>query len=195
MDSPIHIIPALFAAMSMLAIKIHSGDKVAQQLAYVKVKLCMIALRELQSSWPVSGWIFLLFAKIVRGIRDEDDKPEQNTSKQPTRTHEVPAEGSWNHEESQNLGPHPGQHPFPEGSVQDPRWAATPMGDGGAEYNTSNSTLGERSVLTNNQFFPMPLDLSTDWSGVRDEDLWLVPGFDFLGDMPRANNLSGFPGV
>ena len=67
------IIPALFAAMSMLVSMMRSGNKISQQVAYAKCNVCMIALHELQGSWPISGWIILLFEKIVRGIQEEKD--------------------------------------------------------------------------------------------------------------------------
>lgn len=68
---PIHFVPALFAAMGMHAIDICSGDAVREQLGNVKIRLSMIALRELKGTWPVSKWVFLLFTKIVRQIRDQ----------------------------------------------------------------------------------------------------------------------------
>ena len=187
---PIHIIPALFAAMSMLAIKIHSGDKVSQQLAYVKVKLCMIALRELQSSWPVSGWIFLLFAKIVRGIRDEDDSgPNPNVASRPitrgSNTDGYTASGQHNAQQPNRQVNTPISN---NGSVA--QWLPSPSVNGA----TSAYNIPQPSSLSND-LLPMPLDLSTDWSGVRDQDLWLVPGFDFLGDFSRANNFDEFPGT
>ena len=71
---PIHIIPAMFAAMGMHAIDICDGKQNAlrEQLGYVKIRLCMIALRELKGTWPLSGWIFFLFTRIVNRIRDRD---------------------------------------------------------------------------------------------------------------------------
>lgn len=69
---PIHIIPGLFATMGMHVVDIRFGGAVERQLAVVKVWTCMIALRELQTSWPVSGWIFRLFTKIVQDAYDRD---------------------------------------------------------------------------------------------------------------------------
>lgn len=185
---PIHIIPALFAAMSMLATKIRSGDKVSQQLAYVKVKLCMIALRELQSSWPVSGWIFLLFAKIVRGIRDEDDV-RSDARARPTN------EEARENRSGQNLGAQIA--PQSQNNGHEQQWPPSPLPTAGLPtgYNAPNSTMRERLATPDIQFYPIPLDLSTDWSGVRDEDLWLVPGCDFLGDMPSVNEFGDFSGA
>jgi hypothetical protein len=70
---PIHFVPALFAAMGMHAIDICSGDAVREQLGNCKIRLSMIALRELKSTWPVSKWVFLLFTKIIRQIRGQGD--------------------------------------------------------------------------------------------------------------------------
>lgn len=187
---PIHVIPALFAAMSMHTVSIRSGDKVVQQLAYVKVKTCMIALRELQSSWPVSGWIFLLFAKIVRGIRDEDDlKTTQDSSKRigmqandprvPSGTNAIAQNGYRAGTESEN--------------IQENHHRLAPLIPTSSSnvYNAFQPASHNSPAASNYQNLSMPLDFSTDWSAVRDEELWLVPGFDFLGDLPRANNFSG----
>jgi len=69
---PIHVVPALFAAMGMHTIDICHGNSVRKQLGYVRIRLCMIALEELKSTWPVSGWIFMLFTKIVSRIGQRD---------------------------------------------------------------------------------------------------------------------------
>jgi hypothetical protein len=86
---PIHFVPALFAAMGMHAIDICSGDTVREQLGNVRIRLSMIALRELKSTWPVSKWIFLLFTRIVRQIRDQGDlslqeEPSNGLGDQPS---------------------------------------------------------------------------------------------------------------
>jgi len=191
---PIHIIPALFAAMSMLATRVRSGDEVSQQLAYVKVRLCMIALRELQSSWPVSGWIFLLFAKIVKGIRDEDDaRPDARVSNQPNTR--PTNEESREYRSRRNFRAQAA--PQSQNNGHEQHWPPSPLPNAGLPtgYNYPNSTMCEPSATPNNQLYPMPFDLSTDWSGVRDQDLWLVPGFDFFGDMPGGNESGGFSGA
>ena len=79
---PIHITPVLFATISMPAIDIRSSDIVREKLGYVKIRLSMIALRELQSTWPVSRWIHLLLTKIVLQIRDQDDLNAQEGSEE-----------------------------------------------------------------------------------------------------------------
>lgn len=191
---PIHVIPALFAAMSMLATDIRSGNKISQQLAYMKIKLCMIALRELQGSWPVSGWIFLLFAKIVRGIRDDDDpKSDRKDSNQthPQAPCVLPDLENGGNDSIPRLSAavQPIQAAFLQSHWQP--WSMTDSGVTG--YNTPNSTLREPAPVMD--FRQMPLDLSTDWSCVRDQDQWLVPGFDFLGSMPGPNDFGGFSGA
>lgn len=79
---PIHVILALFAAMGMQAVQTRSTEVVFQQPASVKLRLCMIALSELQNSWPVSGWILQLFTKIVRRLRgvSQDDGLKDRSS-------------------------------------------------------------------------------------------------------------------
>lgn len=184
---PIHIIPSLFAAMCMQAVNIQSKDAVLQQLASVKLKLCMIALRELQSSWPVSGWIFLLFTKIVRRIRDQDEAPAQDRS--AGRSNGTSAEGLTRpaHEKIvQPLDPPniiPGtmhsnylQHPAPSPS----RFLTYP----------TNHIPGYIPWEPLN--LSMPLNLSTDWSTVRDEDLWLIQDFDCMGNMPRMDHPASY---
>lgn len=66
---PFHIIPALFAAMMTLTTEIEVGEKMSQKLAKAKLKTCLIALRELQSTWPISGWIESHFVDHVTDLR------------------------------------------------------------------------------------------------------------------------------
>jgi hypothetical protein len=78
----IHIIPAMFAAMGIHAIDICDGqpNSLKEQLGYVKLRMCMIALKEVREIWPLSGWIFLLFTRIVKRIRDKDYQAAQTNS-------------------------------------------------------------------------------------------------------------------
>ncbi|RVX69231.1 hypothetical protein B0A52_07207 [Exophiala mesophila] len=70
---PIHIVPALFAAMGMQAVDICSGDHLLGQLGGSRTRSAMLALQQLQGTWPVSGWIFHLFKKIVRRIQNQSE--------------------------------------------------------------------------------------------------------------------------
>ncbi|PGH15343.1 hypothetical protein AJ79_02509 [Helicocarpus griseus UAMH5409] len=158
---PIHIIPALFAAMSMHAQHICSGDPVREQLGSVKIRLSMIALRELQSTWPVSGWIFLLFTKIIRRIRDtEDALPANNSAVMTELAVDIHTASAA---ESRMLPP--------EIPTQ-PRLQITPNGN---------------VVGWDPHGISMPLNFSTDWSGVTDGDLCLDPEFDFMIGTPRTS--------
>lgn len=178
---PIHIIPGLFAAMGMHGANIRSGDMVLQQLAYVKVRLCMIALGELQSSWPVSGWIFLLFTKLVRRIRDRDDvsrregttRPSSGKPTNDTAPSATQAGGSVDINDSQG-GVLSGSsaRSNPHQSVYDLSHLH------GFQANTGPGFGSWEALQAQN--LSMPPNLSTDWSGVLDEDLRLVPGFDFM---------------
>jgi hypothetical protein len=88
---PIHIIPSVFAAMGMHAVDIGSGDAVREQLGYVKIELCMIALRELQDTWPVGGWIFLLFSRILRrNTNVHENVPVQPAPNETSQSEEAP---------------------------------------------------------------------------------------------------------
>ncbi len=171
----------------MQAVNIQSGDAVLQQLASVKLRLCMIALRELQSSWPVSGWIFLLFTKIVRRIRDQDETPAQDRSVGRSSGPSAEVSKRPAHENVQPLGPPsmiPGgpmhsnllQQPIPDPS-RVPTYQVNPL----PVY-----------PPWEHQGLSMPLNFSTDWSAVRDEDLWLVQNFDFVGNMPRMDHQASY---
>jgi hypothetical protein len=155
---PIHFVPALFAAMGMHAIDICSGDSVREQLGNVKIRLSMIALRELKSTWPVSKWVFLLFTKIVRQIRDQGDlslqeepsndfrgKPSLAVNadfNSPHRTHLV--------QSTSNIS----QHQRTQVSL------AGPVGG-----DPSNSFL--------------PFNFPADWNSAVDDSLWSYQDLDF----------------
>ena len=180
---PIHIIPSLFAAMCMQAVNIQSGDVVLQQLASVKLKLCMIALRELQSSWPVSGWIFLLFTKIVRRIRDQDEMPASDRSavRSNGTKSDIPTRPA--HDNELPLDP---PNMIPGSTMHSNHLPQPNLGTPGAPPYQANQIPGylpwQQQSLSS-----MPLNFSTDWSAVRDEDLWLVQDFDFMGNVPRMD--------
>ena len=165
---PIHIVPALFAAMGMHAIDICSGDVMREQLGTIKIRLSMIALRELKSTWPVSGWIFLLFTKIVRQIRDQgyltlrEEQPRSFSGRSTSGLidsgnlsgKEVPtAEASGNEFKQSEINRSQAQesqvNPKCDGMVWDP--------------------------LT----IPMPFNFVADWNNDADGSLWSGPDLDF----------------
>lgn len=69
---PIHVIPSMFASMSMHVVDIRLGNAVRGELAQVKIRLCMIALKELKSTWPVAGWIYHLFSRILNRYEERE---------------------------------------------------------------------------------------------------------------------------
>ena len=182
---PIHIIPSLFAAMCMQAVNIQSGDMVLQQLASVKLKLCMIALRELQSSWPVSGWIFLLFTKIVHRIRDQDEAPE--TNRPVSRVSALAEVSTQPHEKLQPLV---APNTVPDSVVHSKHLQQQTFNPSRTPTYQANHLPGYLPWEAQN--LSMPLNFSTDWSAVRDEDLWLVQDFDFMGNMPRMDHQTSY---
>ncbi|KAK2783070.1 hypothetical protein FQN52_006537 [Onygenales sp. PD_12] len=157
---PIHVIPALFAAMGMHTVNICSGDPIREQLGSVKIRLSMIALRELQQTWPVSGWIFLLFTKIIRRIRDTDDGPPVNQSAMTDPAVQAETPGIDNTR----------MHPL-ESMFMQPHLQITPEGN---------------MIGWDPQGVSMPLNFSTDWSNI-DGDLCLDPEFDFMIGTPRTS--------
>ena len=127
-------------------------------------------------------WIFLLFNKIVKGIRDEEYL-KSDSGRHRSAIDDPPRSRSQATPQLRNNG-------------SELQWGLSPTQNAGATgYDIPNSTPREPTLLPNNQNFPMPLDLLTDWSGVRDEDLWPIPEFDLLGGMPCANKFEGFPGT
>ena len=185
---PIHIIPSLFAAMCMQAVNIQSGDVVLQQLASVKLKLCMIALRELQSSWPVSGWIFLLFTKIVRRIRDQDETPAPDHSVGHSNGTPTDVSTQFPHNNIPPLNP---PDIMPSGTMHSNHLQQLHPGSSRIPTYQPNPIPGYIPWEAQN-LASMPLNFSTDWSAVRDEDLWLIQDFDFVGNMPRMDQPASY---
>ncbi len=176
---PIHIVPALFSAMGMHAIDICSDDVVREQLGNVKVRLSMIALQELKSTWPVSGWIFLLFTKIVRQVRDKSYLFLQENPSSSSRAHssspnlaESATATSDNVKISQRCHNIPGESTLklsqPKGSQVNP--SRDPI-----EWDPSNAF--------------MPFNFAVDWSDTVDESLWNGPDLDFWS-IPQADRYS-----
>jgi hypothetical protein len=158
---PIHIVPALFAAMGMQAVDICSGQSILEQLGVVKVRLAMIALRELQSTWPVSGWIFRLFAKIVRRIRNGDELlPNEpvNGLSVPAKSHALnhDGEGALDQEQPSMVN---GKLPY----GQDP--SLTQL------YAMSNHA-SSRQLFPEASNFAMPLSYPADWGTILDDGAW-----------------------
>lgn len=161
---PIHFVPALFAAMGMFAVDICSGDVVREQLGNVKIRLAMIALRELRNTWPVSGWIFSLFTKIVRQIRRQGHLKLQD---QPLSRYASSQSQPGLMESGILYGPD-----ATEDSAR-PRALGLPSQLPDPQVNSDNDPFWweSSSVL-------MSFDFPADWNHTVDENLWSV-GLDF----------------
>nr|XP_036587431.1 uncharacterized protein CTRU02_02347 [Colletotrichum truncatum]KAF6798373.1 hypothetical protein CTRU02_02347 [Colletotrichum truncatum] len=61
----IHLVPALFGALSIHTIVICRQDPVRRQLAENKSRQCLLALGELSQSWPVRIWISKSFVSLM----------------------------------------------------------------------------------------------------------------------------------
>ncbi|OGM44486.1 hypothetical protein ABOM_006730 [Aspergillus bombycis] len=64
----IHLVPALFSALSVHTIVICRRDPIRGQLAENKSRQCLLALSELASSWPVKIWIAKAFINLLRRL-------------------------------------------------------------------------------------------------------------------------------
>lgn len=160
---PIHIVPSLFAAMGMQAVDICSGQPVQEQLAVVKVRLAMIALRELQSTWPVSGWIFRLFAKIVRRIRNGDELlPHEPVNASPVQIKQTYTEDAMPVQGQVA----PQQPVLPEKpQYQDPGLAQ-------AQIYAMQNHPASRYLFPESTHLAMPFSYPPDWGSILDDSAW-----------------------
>ena len=174
LHSPIHIVPALFAAMGMQAVDICSGQSILEQLGVVKVRLAMIALRELQSTWPVSGWVFRLFTKIVQRIRHGDELlPNEpvNASPMQMKNHAFNNDDQCTAVPGQMIDQQ--QQPMVNGRAQfgqDP--SLTQM------YAMSNHPAG-RYLFPEASNLAMPISYPADWGTILDDGAWADLEYDF----------------
>ncbi|KAH8700747.1 fungal-specific transcription factor domain-containing protein [Talaromyces proteolyticus] len=65
----IHTIPALFNALAMHVFSICMSGAIGRELAENRARTCMLGLRCLQESWPVSGWILKLWVDIMERLK------------------------------------------------------------------------------------------------------------------------------
>ncbi|XEU97693.1 hypothetical protein FSHL1_002979 [Fusarium sambucinum] len=63
-----HMIPAVFGALSIHTLVICRKDPIRRQLAGNKSRQCILALSELAKSWPISLWITKLFVNLLRRL-------------------------------------------------------------------------------------------------------------------------------
>jgi hypothetical protein len=168
LHAPIHIVPALFAAMGMQAVDICSGSALKGRIGVVKTNLAMIALQELQETWPVSGWIFHLFRKIVRRIRNADEfLPNEPVNASPVQSKERFQE---------NIVPVNGM-PFPQQSYMDgkPQFQNPNMAPMYAMPNQATS----RYLFPGTPNLAMPMQYMPDWA-FQNESGWAELDYDFI---------------
>lgn len=64
----IHLVPALFGALSIHTIVICRKDHIRQKLAENKSRQCLLALSELAKSWPARIWIANAFVDLMKRL-------------------------------------------------------------------------------------------------------------------------------
>ncbi|OAA59736.1 Transcription factor [Niveomyces insectorum RCEF 264] len=79
----LHLVPALFAALSIHTIVIQRSDGVQKQLAENRARQCILALGELAKGWPVAGWILRLFMNLMKTLTGQSNAaPDGRASQQ-----------------------------------------------------------------------------------------------------------------
>ncbi|XHF98609.1 hypothetical protein AWENTII_002157 [Aspergillus wentii] len=94
----IHLVPALFGALSIHTIVICRNDHIRRQLAENKSRQCVLALSELAKSWPVKIWIAKAFVNLMRRLTGQGSAGGSivNVSSSITTDHNsVPSSGHW----------------------------------------------------------------------------------------------------
>ncbi|PLB54004.1 hypothetical protein P170DRAFT_397008 [Aspergillus steynii IBT 23096] len=64
----IHLVPALFSALSVHTVVICRGEPIHKQLAENKSQQCMLALSVIAKSWPVRIWISRAFVNLIKRL-------------------------------------------------------------------------------------------------------------------------------
>ncbi|CAK7234096.1 hypothetical protein SCUCBS95973_008819 [Sporothrix curviconia] len=67
----LHLVPALFAALSIHTVVIQRSDGVQKQLAENRARQCILAFGELAKGWPVAGWILRMFINLMKKLTGE----------------------------------------------------------------------------------------------------------------------------
>ncbi|RMJ15100.1 hypothetical protein CDV36_005240 [Fusarium kuroshium] len=67
-----HLVPAVFGALSIHTIVICRKDPIRRQLAGNKSRQCILALSELAKPWPVGLWIMRFFVNLFRRLTGQD---------------------------------------------------------------------------------------------------------------------------
>ncbi|KAJ3548174.1 hypothetical protein NM208_g1137 [Fusarium decemcellulare] len=74
----LHLVPALFSALSIHTLTIGRNNTIHQQLAKNKSRQCILALSELAKTWPVGMWVVRSFSNLLRRLlsRGSTSTPE-----------------------------------------------------------------------------------------------------------------------
>ncbi|KAJ5609951.1 cutinase transcription factor 1 alpha [Penicillium lagena] len=176
---PVHIVPGLFAAMGMHAVDISSGDTVREQLGYVKIELSMIALRELQDTWPVSGWIFLLFSKILRRIRERENKLDHNTSRPGPQANPKRSDSNLH-----TRTPRVNNIFSSGGEMLQTAACSTTLSEPNANGLSSRVSSWDTETMS------IPVNYPTDWDELIGDEMWTEHDFDIMFESVPANRTS-----
>ncbi|CAK7204038.1 hypothetical protein SEUCBS139899_006789 [Sporothrix eucalyptigena] len=104
----LHLVPALFAALSIHTVVIQRSDGVQKQLAENRARQCILAFGELAKGWPVAGWILRMFINLMKKLTGERGPFPQNNPIS-LQQHDT----SQQHPHQQQQQPHP-QQPLPQ---------------------------------------------------------------------------------
>ncbi|RSL67624.1 hypothetical protein CEP53_002881 [Fusarium sp. AF-6] len=74
-----HLVPAVFGALSIHTIVICRKDPIRRQLAGNKSRQCILALSELAKPWPVGLWIMRFFVNLFRRLTGQDSATASGT--------------------------------------------------------------------------------------------------------------------
>lgn len=64
-------IPALHNALAMHLLTICTSNSMERELAENHVRVCMLGLNLLQQSWPVVGWVLLMFKTFIHKLQEK----------------------------------------------------------------------------------------------------------------------------
>ncbi|QMW38837.1 hypothetical protein G4B11_002073 [Aspergillus flavus] len=91
----IHLVPALFSALSVHTIVICRKDPIRRQLAENKSRQCLLALSELAGSWPVKIWIAKAFLNLLRRLTVQGSASIINVSSSIANNRSNAGQSSW----------------------------------------------------------------------------------------------------
>ncbi|RFU30531.1 hypothetical protein B7463_g5824, partial [Scytalidium lignicola] len=69
----LHLVPTIFAALSIHTLVIRGGDSIQKQLAENRARQCILGMSELAKGWPVAGWVLRLFINLMRRLTGQSE--------------------------------------------------------------------------------------------------------------------------